>query len=76
MRIHLIEDESEVRNNGEQKEHKYLYFKIFYGGQKLHKYFSFSSIEDISLLTCLYISELRNGRKFKCKSKHRLYFDS
>ena len=25
--------------NGEQKEHKYLYFEIFYGGQKLHKYF-------------------------------------
>ena len=28
--------------NGEQKEHKYLYSEIFYGGQKLHKYFCFS----------------------------------
>ena len=27
---------SKVRN-GEQNRHKYLYFKIFYGGQKLHK---------------------------------------
>ena len=29
---------NEVRN-GVQKEHKYLYFEIFYDGQKLHKYF-------------------------------------
>ena len=26
-------------------------------------------IEDTPLLTCLYIGELRNGRKFKCKNK-------
>ena len=41
----------EVRN-GEQKEKKYLYFEIFYGGQKLHKYFRSLLIKDTSLLTC------------------------
>ena len=56
---------SEVRN-GEQKEHKYLYSGIFDGGETLHKHFSYLLIKDTPLLTCLYIGELRNGRKFKC----------
>ena len=43
---------NEVRN-GEQKEHKYLYFEIFYGGQQLHKYFRSLLIKDTLLLTCL-----------------------
>ena len=32
----------------------YLYFEIFYGGQKLHKYFGCLLIKDVSLelLTC------------------------
>ena len=59
---------NEVRN-GEQKEHKYSHFEIRYGCQKLHKYFRSLLIEDTPLLTCLYIGELRNGRKFKCKNK-------
>ena len=59
---------SEVRN-GEQKEHKYLYSKILYGGQKLHKYFSHLVIEDTSLLTSSYIGKLCNGRKFKRENK-------
>ena len=42
---------NEVRN-GEQKEHKYLYFEIFYGGQRLHEYFRSLLIKDTSLLTC------------------------
>ena len=42
---------NEVRN-GEQKEQKYLYFKIFYVGQKLHKYFRTLLIKDTFLLTC------------------------
>ena len=40
---------NEVRN-GEQKEHKYLYFEFFYGGQKLHKYFRSLLIKDTSRL--------------------------
>ena len=35
----------------------------------MHKYFSFLLIKDASLLTCSYIGELRNGRKFKCENK-------
>ena len=31
---------SEVHDNGEKKGHKYLYFELFYGGQKLRKYFT------------------------------------
>ena len=31
---------------------KYFYFEIFYGGQKLHKYFRSLQIKDTSLLTC------------------------
>ena len=31
---------------------KYLYFEIFYGGQKLHKCFRSLLIKDTSLLTC------------------------
>ena len=42
---------NEVRN-GEQKEQKYLYFEIFYGGQILHKCFRSLIIKDTSLLTC------------------------
>ena len=64
---------NEVRN-GEQKEQKYLYFEIFYGGQKLHNYFRSLLIKDTSLLTCEYISELRNVRKLKCESKPFIVF--
>ena len=55
--------------NGEQEEHTYLYFEIFYGVQKLHKYFSSLLIKYTSLSTCLYIGELRNGRKFEFGNK-------
>ena len=41
-----------VVRNGEQKEHKYLYFEIFYGGQKLHIFFRSLLIKDTSLSTC------------------------
>ena len=65
---------NEVRND-EPKEQKYLYFEIFYGGQKLHKYFRTFVIKDItSLLTCSYIGKLRNGRKFKCENKRFIVF--
>ena len=37
---------NEVRN-GEQKEQKYLYFEIFYGGQKLYKYFRSLLVKDV-----------------------------
>ena len=47
----------------------YFYSEIFYGGQKLHKYFSSLRVRGTSLLTCSYIGELRNGRKFKCKNE-------
>ena len=57
---------NEVRD-GEQKDHKYLYFEIFYGGQKLHKYFRSLLIKDRSLLTCSYI-----GEKFKCEKSEGL----
>ena len=40
------------KKNDEQKEEKYLYFEMFYGGQKLHKYFRSFLIKDTSLLTC------------------------
>ena len=59
---------SDVRN-GEQKEQKKLYSEIFYGDQKLHKCFSSFVIEGTSLLSCSYIGELRNGRKFKFENK-------
>ena len=59
---------SEVRN-GEQKEQKYSYSEMFYGGQKLHKYLSYLWVRGTSLLTCSYIGELRNGRTFKCENK-------
>ena len=52
----------------------YIYFEIFYGGQKLHKYFRSLLIKDTSLLTCWYIGELRNGRKFKCENKPFIVF--
>ena len=42
--------------NGEQKEQKYLHFGIFYGGQKLHRYFRFLLIKVTSLLTCCSVS--------------------
>ena len=64
---------SEVRNS-EQKEHKCLYSEIFYGGQKLHKYFSLLLIGGMSLLTFSYIGELRNGRKFKCENEPLIVF--
>ena len=60
---------NEVRN-GEQKEQKCLYFEICYGCQKLHKYFRSLLIKDTHLLTCSYIGELRDGRKFKCENKY------
>ena len=59
---------------GVQKEHKYLCFEIFYGGQKLHKYFRSFLTKDTSLLTCSYIGDLRNGRKFKCENKPFIAF--
>ena len=52
----------------EQKAHKYLHFKILYGGQKLHKYFNFLLTKDMFLLNSLYIRELRNDRKLKCEN--------
>ena len=51
-----------------------IYSEIFYGGQKLHKYFSSLLIRGTSLLICLYIGELRNGRKFKCENKPFIVF--
>ena len=64
---------SEV-NNGEQKEHKRSYYEIFCGGQKLHKCFSSLLIRGKFLLTCSYIGELRNGRKFKCENRPFIVF--
>ena len=57
-----------------KKEQKYLYSEIFYGNQKLHKYFSSSLIRGTSLLTCSYIGELRDGRKLKCENKPFIVF--
>ena len=48
---YLIEKMNEV-HNGDQKEQKYFDFKMFYGGQKLHKYFRSLLIKETSLLTC------------------------
>ena len=45
LRIDYLIGMNEVRT-GEQKEHKYLYFEMFYGGQKLHKYFRSLFIND------------------------------
>ena len=59
---------SEVRN-GEQKEQNNLFSEIFYGGQKLPKYFSSLLIKGTSLLTCSYIGELRFDRKFRFGNK-------
>ena len=64
---------NEVRN-GKQKAQKYLFSEIFYGGQKVHKYFSSLPIKDSSLLTCSYIGELRNDWKFKCDNKPFIVF--
>ena len=52
----------------------YFYSEIFYGGPKLHKYFSSFLIRGTSLLTYSYIGELRNGRKFKCGNKPFIVF--
>ena len=41
----------------------YIYFEIFYGGQKLHKYFHSLLTKDTSLLTCQYIGELHNNSR-------------
>ena len=65
---------NEVRNGEQKEEHKYLYFEIFYAGQKLHKYFRSLLIRDMPLLTCWYIGELRNGRKFKYENKPFIVF--
>ena len=43
--------------------------EIFYGGQKLHKYFCSTRIRGTSLLTCSYIGEVRSGRKFECENE-------
>ena len=43
---------SRLRRQSLQKEQKYLYFEMFYGGQKLHKYFRSLLIKDTSLLIC------------------------
>ena len=53
---------------------KYLYPEMYYGGQKLHKYFSPLLVKYTSLLTCSYVGELRNGRKFKCDSEPFIVF--
>ena len=52
----------------------YLYFKSFYGGQKLHKSFRSLLIKDTSLLICSYIGELRNSRKFEREDKPFIVF--
>ena len=49
---------SEVRN-GEQNGHKYLYSEIFYGGQKLHKYFCTLRGRDTELTRTVYTYILR-----------------
>ena len=64
---------SEVRN-GEQKEHDCMYFEIFYSGQKMHKYLKYFQVKGMSLLTCSYIGELRNGRKLKCENEPFIVF--
>ena len=64
---------SEVRN-GEQEEHKFIYPEIFYGGQKLHEYFSSLLTRGTPLLTCSYIGEVRNGRKIKYENKPFIVF--
>ena len=51
LRIDYLIEMNEIRN-GEQKEQKYLYFEMFYGGQKLYKYFRSLLIKDTSLMTC------------------------
>ena len=63
----------EVRN-GEQKEHGYLYFEIFYGGQILHKHVSFLLNKDTSLSTCSFNDELLNDRKLKCENEPFIVF--
>ena len=52
----------------------YLYSEMFSGDQKLHKSFSSLRVGGTSLLTCSYIGELRNGRKFKCENKPFMVF--
>ena len=48
----------------------YFYFpKYFMAVSDCIKYFRFLLIIDKSMLTCSYIGELRNGRKFKCDNK-------
>ena len=59
---------SEV-HNGEQEGHNYLYSEIFYGVQKLNKYFCPLRVIGTSLLTHSYIGEQGNGRNFKCGDK-------
>ena len=39
---------SEVRND-EKKEQRYLYSELFYGGQRLHEYFSSLRVKGTSL---------------------------
>ena len=49
-----------------------LYFEIFKYSTAVRnciKYFSYLLIRGKFLLTCSYIDELRNGRKFKCEDK-------
>ena len=60
--------------NDERKEYKYLYSEIFYGSQKLHKYCNYLRVRGTSALICLYIGELRNGRKSKWENKPLIVF--
>ena len=64
---------SKVRD-GKQKENTYLYYEIFYGGQKLHKYCSSLRVRGKSLLSCSYIGKLRKGGKFKCEDEPFIVF--
>ena len=43
--------------------------KTYKSGQKLHKYFGSLRVRGTSLLTRLYIDELRNGQKFECENE-------
>ena len=69
---YFIEDESCPQWRAERD--KYLYCETFYGGQKLHKYFSSLLIKDTSMLTCSYIGQLRNGRAFYCENERFIVF--
>ena len=47
----------------------HVYTETFYGGQKLYTYFCTLRVIGMSLLTCSYVGELRNGQKLKCENE-------